>query len=347
LTRVGEIPQHTTDPTLLPKEVQSRASLLFQGKVQEVDKRIEAARLAIRRKNASNQPSATSDRLRDYAEDRDERTVALLAAWLDSVVEALNFYKMRLKPYREAVSRELAQIATSASESTRAELERRSHMVGGYSALRALLERSRMRAAQARSDAKRHLKLLEEEEEPADSVRSWRDHNPSEFSEFPELSTKKTFDANLPIAAAESSGATPLSMVFVDVDDLKGLNTKFTNPRVNKGLRELARVLAEVVSGRGKAYRYGGDEFSLLLPNSTLEEAATTADRVCRAVRALSILEEPQMRLTVSCGVACLETVSPRSADELERAAAAAARTAKDQGKDRFVVSPSSRVTSL
>lgn len=337
----AEVHSSLDTPTALPKAVQNRASLLFQGKVQEVDKRIEAARLALRREHVSNHPGATFDRIREYAEDSDQRTVALLAAWLDSVVEALNFYKKRLKPYSEVVSRELGQIAASASVSTRAELERRSHVVGGYSGLRALSERSRIRAAQAHADADRRLRLLEEEG-PDGAIRSWRDQNPSEFSEFSELSTKRAFDAHLPIAAAESSAAKPLSMVFVDVDDLKALNTKFTNPQVNKGLKELARVLAEVVSGRGKAYRYGGDEFTLLLPNSTQEEAATTAGRVCEAVRALLILEEPQMRLTVSCGVASLEAVSPRSADELEKAAAAAARMAKEQGKDRFVVSPSS-----
>jgi diguanylate cyclase (GGDEF)-like protein len=95
-------------------------------------------------------------------------------------------------------------------------------------------------------------------------------------------------------------GAEPLSMVFIDVDDLKALNSKFTNPRVNKGLAELARVLADTARGKGKAYRYSsGDEFALLLPNRTPDESASTAERICRTVRALSIPNEPEMKLTV------------------------------------------------
>lgn len=104
-----------------------------------------------------------------------------------------------------------------------------------------------------------------------------------DFSEFPEVSTKKAFDADLPVAIAGASAGEPLSMIFVDVDDLKAMNTSFTNPRVNKALAALAGLLARVSRGKGKAYRYGGDEFAVLLPNTGLDEAVSTAERICHS----------------------------------------------------------------
>lgn len=324
-------------PAPLPEKIRTRADLIFQGSVREVDKRISEERAEKRRQQVAAGVRSVSNTVHAVAEDRDEKTASLVAARLDSLKEAFAFSRTPVKPYRDAISSELRAMVSAGFASTKGEIERHALAVGGHPSLAGLLASSSIKAAQAAADAERRLRLLEEEE-PKGGARSWRDLEPSEFSEFPELSTKKAFDDNVVSAIAESSPGSPLSMIFVDVDDLKGLNTRFTNPRVNKGLAELARVIADAARGRGKAYRYGGDEFGLLLPNSTLDESASRADRICRAVRSLKIRDEPEMKLTVSCGVASLEDVSPRSAESLETAAAAASQAAKKGGKDRIDV---------
>ena len=113
------------------------------------------------------------------------------------------------------------------------------------------------------------------------------------------------------------------------------MNTRFTNPSVDKGLTELARVLVAAVRGKGKAYRHGGDEFALLLVNAMRGEAAALAERIRSAVAALKIPGEPEMQLTVSIGAACLGDLEEKGAGALQKAAAEAYLLAKRNGKNR------------
>lgn len=229
-------------------------------------------------------------------------------------------------------------MAASAAETVKSGLLRRAAATGEPPGLSARILESSRKIAGSLAEVERRLKLRAEDEPIAPAARSWRDLEPADVSEFAGLATKKAFDANVAAAISESSREQPLSMVFVDVDDLKSLNTKFTNPRVNKGLAGLARILVDVVRGKGKAFKYGGDEFALLLPNTTSEEAHATAERVRRFVEVLSIPDEPDMKLTVSCGVACLEYVPERTSEAFETAAATAERKAKEAGKNRVEV---------
>lgn len=319
-------------PTSLPDNIERRAGLLFQGKVKEIEHRIGQERQEKRRRRSIERPTLIVNSAYEVAEDGEAKAMALPGAYLDAMVEAFDFFKTPIRPYLEAISGRLGAMATSGAH-------RDSLSGGGYAVPSAFASRAVLRIAGAYTEVARRLKLLEDEEPVAPATRSWRDIDPTELTEFPELSTKRAFDANVTAAMSESSEAQPLSMVFVDVDDLKALNSKFTNPRVNKGLVALARVLADVARGKGKAYRYsGGNEFAFLLPNATIGESASVAERICRAVRTLSIPDEPEMTLTVSCGVACLEDVSPRSPEALETAAAVAGRNAKEKGKDRVEV---------
>lgn len=325
-------------PPPLPEKVATRANLIFRGKVRETDERIKRERQEKRRLRAKGSPGAIANPWYEKAEDGEARAEALLAAYLDSVVDALAFYKEPVGPYQEAISRHLRASAASATGSVTGALRRGAAATGALPGVSAVASRSTRNIAGSLAEVERRLRLLAEDEPIAPAARSWRDLEPTEASEFPGLAMKRTFDADVITAIAESSLEQPLSMVFVDVDDLKSLNTRFTNPKVNKGLSRLAEVLASVSRGRGKAYRYGGDEFVLLLPNSSADEAAATAERVRRAVEALSIPDVPEMSLTISSGVACVEDVSPRSPETLEEEAAKAARTAKEDGKNRVVV---------
>ncbi len=66
----------------------------------------------------------------------------------------------------------------------------------------------------------------------------------------------------------------PVAVVYLDVDKFKDLNTRFTNKIVDDTvLIDLQQHLVEITSDRGKTYRHGGDEFIIILPNHSLEEA--------------------------------------------------------------------------
>ena len=103
-------------------------------------------------------------------------------------------------------------------------------------------------------------------------------------------------------------------------------------------LRRVAEAIAEHVRDTDVVYRYGGEEFSMLLPGASPEEAAVVAERVRAAVEETSFPGEelqPGGKLTVSVGVATLET---GSAHDLKERADAALYEAKERGRNRVVL---------
>jgi diguanylate cyclase (GGDEF)-like protein len=94
-----------------------------------------------------------------------------------------------------------------------------------------------------------------------------------------------------------------LAVVFLDIDDFKAFNTTYEEFRVDRDiLPNFMSVLEAHAFGRGHAYRFGGDEYVLLLPNADASEAIAS----CRALQArLAEAEYPgiEIRPTVTIGI--------------------------------------------
>lgn len=127
---------------------------------------------------------------------------------------------------------------------------------------------------------------------------------------------------------------TPLSLAMIDVDKLKAINDQLGHVAGSDVLRAIGDVLRRHARTTDLAVRYGGDEFVVLLPQTTLAEASVFAERVRsevarRAVRGLYP--------TVSIGVAFLSGPDGDETDaELLQRADAAAYAAKRQGGNRI-----------
>ena len=125
----------------------------------------------------------------------------------------------------------------------------------------------------------------------------------------------------------------PLALVRIDVDHFKRVNDEHGGHAVgDEALIAVANVLAVCVRGKGEAYRVGGDEFALLLPNHITLEAAAVSERVRGAVYARPLTSRA-LTLSISAGVA----VYPDHADDaaaLEHAADTAAYDAKKRGRN-------------
>jgi diguanylate cyclase (GGDEF)-like protein len=132
---------------------------------------------------------------------------------------------------------------------------------------------------------------------------------------------------------------TPLSLVFLDIDDFKILNDTLGHPAGDRVLAEFATLVAGGARANDVAARYGGEEFSIILPHTDATMAARVAERIRRAVAEFVFIEEEHAtRITVSAGVATYpSTRGVDSVDELVRAADVALYQAKDQGKDCVV----------
>ena len=103
----------------------------------------------------------------------------------------------------------------------------------------------------------------------------------------------------------------PLSFMMIDVDKFKPYNDSFGHDEGNKALQIVAQCLKETLRGEDVAVRYGGEEFSILLPQTNLNEARIIAERVRQKVEETGF---PNRKVTVSIGVSfCSHDCTPES----------------------------------
>jgi diguanylate cyclase (GGDEF)-like protein len=134
----------------------------------------------------------------------------------------------------------------------------------------------------------------------------------------------------------------PLSVLLVDVDNLKRLNDEHGHGAGDRALSIVGDVLLATCRSRDVAARFGGDEFALLLPRTRASEAKVVAERLRSELRRMSELAGAPLDslLSVSVGVADLESVREPRTDLLFEAADQALYTAKQGGRDRVEVKP-------
>ena len=129
----------------------------------------------------------------------------------------------------------------------------------------------------------------------------------------------------------------PLSFMMIDIDDFKFYNDRNGHQTGDRALEIMAQCLKAALRKVDVASRYGGEEFSILLPQTTLQEAGVIADRIRRKVMETPFPHgesQPLGAVTVSIG---LSSFSPGldSAEAIVRAADRALYHAKAHGKNR------------
>lgn len=129
---------------------------------------------------------------------------------------------------------------------------------------------------------------------------------------------------------------TPLSLLMADLDNFKQLNDTFGHLVGDLVLASAARTLREHLRPNDTATRFGGEEFVVVLPSTTLEDALLIAERLRLAVGNTPTVTDSGMQLPpvkVSIGVA--EMHADMDSTFLLNAADAALYRAKAQGRDR------------
>lgn len=91
-------------------------------------------------------------------------------------------------------------------------------------------------------------------------------------------------------------------MLVADLDGFKAVNDRYGHCRGDEVLVAVARTLRAALRANDVVFRYGGDEFVVLLPETGRPEAEAVAARLSQAVRGLELPEG--LRLTLSTGVA-------------------------------------------
>ncbi len=128
-------------------------------------------------------------------------------------------------------------------------------------------------------------------------------------------------------------------LMMLDIDHFKRINDELGHPAGDEALRWLASILHDYTRKVDVCGRYGGEEFAVILPGTTVEGALQMAERLRREVARASIdvgAEQP-LGLTVSIGIA---TTSGQEGDALDwlRRADDALYQAKEQGRNRCSV---------
>jgi diguanylate cyclase (GGDEF)-like protein len=129
----------------------------------------------------------------------------------------------------------------------------------------------------------------------------------------------------------------PMSFMMIDIDDFKLYNDRNGHQAGDRALEITAQCLRSTLRKADVASRYGGEEFTILLPQTTLKEAGAIADRLRRQIMTTKFPHgdsQPQGAVTISIGLSSLSS-SVDSAEAMIRAADRALYHAKSHGKNR------------
>ncbi|GJG94849.1 diguanylate cyclase [Cupriavidus pauculus] len=146
-------------------------------------------------------------------------------------------------------------------------------------------------------------------------------------------------ESHAAVARAHERG-TEIGLLILDVDLFKQYNDLYGHPRGDECLRQVAAALTAALHGGQFCARLGGEEFAVVLPDSSGDETRAIARRMVAAVRDLGIPHNGtpvQPYVTISVGAVCAVPEAARLEPLLHRADSAMYR-AKRAGRNRYVV---------
>ena len=141
---------------------------------------------------------------------------------------------------------------------------------------------------------------------------------------------------NRMVAQAQRS-VTPLVAIMLDLDHFKTINDQFGHSKGDEVLAAVGAALRATLRASDFAGRFGGEEFLILLPETVLEGAFVTAEKIRLAVAAVVVPGMEDHAITASLGLADL-LERGGSAERLLREADRALYAAKAAGRNRTVV---------
>jgi len=136
--------------------------------------------------------------------------------------------------------------------------------------------------------------------------------------------------------ARASRAKTPLSVMMLDLDHFKKINDFYGHLIGDKVIIAVVNETRNILRESDIIIRFGGEEFLIVLPGISINDAIITGDRICQTIENYEIREELDIiKMTLSIGIACYPNHAMDNADRLIQFADKALYYSKDSGRNR------------
>lgn len=150
------------------------------------------------------------------------------------------------------------------------------------------------------------------------------------------LLNRRSLDQDLSERSRDNAIA-PLTCLMIDIDHFKRFNDEFGHDAGDLVLQSFAGVLTETIGNRGSCYRFGGEEFAVLLPAISQNEAIEIADRIRWQTAKTTMTHRATVLAPVTVSIGIAAAPKGGSVATLRTRADVALLAAKEAGRDRTV----------
>lgn len=95
----------------------------------------------------------------------------------------------------------------------------------------------------------------------------------------------------------------PVSILMIDIDDFKKINDTYGHITGDEVLKELSKIIRGNIRSSDYLFRFGGEEFIILLPHTTSSDALKAAEKIRKNIEKASFTDK-NLKITISCGIA-------------------------------------------
>lgn len=152
------------------------------------------------------------------------------------------------------------------------------------------------------------------------------------------LNSRSLWDRLLVEIERASRYVRPLSLLVLDCDDFKAINDRFGHLEGDRVLQALAKVIVDCQRRSDSAYRYGGEEFVVVMPENGAAAAMTLAERLRSGFAAIALPGSNGEIITATVSIGVAEWQAGEDEQTLIRRADEAVYAAKRQGKNCVVL---------
>jgi diguanylate cyclase (GGDEF)-like protein len=126
----------------------------------------------------------------------------------------------------------------------------------------------------------------------------------------------------------------PLALMLMDIDHFKQYNDTYGHLEGDKVLVEIGKIIQSCLRRMDSGYRYGGEEFTIILPETTVEEAFSVAPRIQEALQHTAFTPQPNKIVKVSVSIGVTQYIPDEDISDFVQRADQAMYLSKRKGRN-------------